>query len=453
MNDQRKPRRAYVRRAYTGKTVMLPETRPSKPAPPPLPARQPDGAPAESAARLPLALPARTYENPPPSQRPDRVAPSGGQSGVREGKHAGKQTERPQRERQQKKTGMAPQRAWVRIRRTLTGLVLATMVIIGVSIGLFMQRAHAAAEHLVVSEVRSNPVFQTPLLGGTTVLLVGVDERPDHPEEGIRSDTLMVAHIDAVGRRVSLLSIPRDTQVELPAIGATKINVAYGEGYARAAELFGPDTTPQQGGMALSAQTVETLLGLRERGMRLDYVAQVNFDGFVNIIDALGGITVDVPAPLIDYAYPTPDLGTMTVEFQPGPQRMNGETALIYARTRHADSDFDRAARQQQVLQAIVSELQARSMPERLAALPDLLDAITGGDNATPLIQTTMPFDRPDMLFGLTLLASDVSPERIERLRITPETVAVTEIGSNLVWEEASLQQQVDRWLRHAQLE
>src|SRR5262249_54934279 len=151
----------------------------------------------------------------------------------------------------------------------------------------------SVAQAIVVPEVRRNPPIASPLLGGINLLLIGVDERPGEPQEGVRSDTLILAHLDGAGRWASMLSIPRDTEIELRDIGTTKINVAYSQGYIQAEELYGLGTTPQQGGMALAAETVEQLLGLRDRGVRVDYTAQINFGGFAAVIDALGGITVD----------------------------------------------------------------------------------------------------------------------------------------------------------------
>jgi LCP family protein required for cell wall assembly len=332
-----------------------------------------------------------------------------------------------------------PGALWRRVRLALA-LILAA-VLLGAG-GLYWQ-VHRLARAITVREVRPNPPLASPLVGAN-VLLIGVDERLGHPEEGVRSDTLILARLDAAGRWVSLLSIPRDSQVELPEVGTTKINVAYGQGYARAEELYGPGTSPEQGGMALAAQTVEQFLDLHRRGMRVDYTAQVNFDGFAGVIDALGGISVDVPVPIVDDEYPTPDFGTMRVEFAPGPQRMDGARALIYARTRHADSDFGRAERQQQVLRAILHEFQAKSWPARVAAVPALLGSVAGQNGAAPPVLTTMPIDRLDVLLGLVGLAGGLDPDSIGQLRISPDVVGLTEDGSNLIWDAQDLQKLLD---------
>jgi LCP family protein required for cell wall assembly len=327
---------------------------------------------------------------------------------------------------------------WPSVRRVL--LIGGALVLVGLLLIYLYVRGVAAP--LVVRDARSNPPIAAPLLGGINMLIVGVDERPDHPEEGVRSDTLIVVHLDALGRWASMLSIPRDSRVTVRDLGETKINVAYGYGYANAEALYGPGTTPRQGGMALAAEMVEQFLGLPERGQRIHYVTQVNFAGFAQIIDALGGITIDVPKPIVDDAYPTPDFGTQRIEFQPGVQRMNGERALIYARTRHADSDFGRAERQQQVIRAIIDEVRARGVIGQALLIPRMLSGLDG------TVATTMPITRLDILLGMGWLASGLDPEAIGQVQISPETVPnYQEVGSDLIWDPAGVRAVVETFL------
>jgi polyisoprenyl-teichoic acid--peptidoglycan teichoic acid transferase len=269
-----------------------------------------------------------------------------------------------------------------------------------------------------------------------------VDERAGHPEEGVRSDTLILVRLDALGRWAGMLSIPRDTRVELPDVGATKINVAYGQGYAGAETYYLPGTTPQQGGMAMAAQAVERVLQLPERGQHVDAIAQINFDGFASVIDVLGGIDIDVPAPIVDDAYPTPDFGTTRIEFKPGMQHMDGATALIYARTRHSDSDFGRAERQQQVLRAIAAELRGRGPLGQAWLAPGLLGGLDGA------VTTTLPIARPDVLIGLAWLGSALNPDELGQLRLSPETAPnYREEGSDLIWDPNDVRAVVDTFL------
>lgn len=131
----------------------------------------------------------------------------------------------------------------------------------------------------------------------------------------------------------------------------------------------------------------------------------------------------------------------MTVEFQPGVQRMDGATALIYARTRHYDSDFGRSERQQQVIHAILSEIKSRSWAERMLLLPKLTAAVAGSEGTPAPIKTTLPLARPDMLIGLGVLASRFDPDQIQQFRISPETIPnFSEYGSDLYWDDIQLQ-------------
>jgi anionic cell wall polymer biosynthesis LytR-Cps2A-Psr (LCP) family protein len=100
---------------------------------------------------------------------------------------------------------------------------------------------------------------------------------------------------------------------------------------------------------------------------------RLDFDGFRTMVDAVGGIDVVVEEGIVDDAYPTADYGTTRIEIPDGPQHMDGETALRYVRSRHGSSDFDRAARQQQVVIALVRRL---SGPRGWARLPAVFGVV-----------------------------------------------------------------------------
>jgi LCP family protein required for cell wall assembly len=334
-----------------------------------------------------------------------------------------------------------PRRSRRRIWPIVRTALLAVLGLALVGLLLIYLQARAVAAQVVVRDARLNPPLASPL-GGFNLLLVGVDARPDHPEEGVRGDTLIAVHIDSLGRWAGTLAIPRDSRANIRGVGETKINVAYGQGYAAAEELFGAGTTAEQGGMALAAETVEQFLDLPRHGQRIDYVAAINFDGFAKIVDALGGVTIDVPRPIVDEAYPTPDLGTMRVEFAPGVQRMDGARALIYARTRHADDDFGRAQRQQQVIRAILDEVRGRGLFGQMLLLPKLREGLGGA------VATTLPVARLDTLAGLGWLAGGLDPHEINQVRLSPETApSFQEDGSDLIWDRNEVSQVVDSFL------
>jgi polyisoprenyl-teichoic acid--peptidoglycan teichoic acid transferase len=154
--------------------------------------------------------------------------------------------------------------------------------------------------------------------------LYGVDSREDG--ETARSDTIILVTIDPETDDVGMMSIPRDLQVEIPGIGREKINAAYA-----------------QGGRALTRAVIEYHFEIK-----IHYYAEVDFTGFINIVDTVGGVVVDNPAVLKDDNYEW-----TRVYFPTGPQHMDGETALQYVRTRYDDNDFARGQRQQQVLRAL----------------------------------------------------------------------------------------------------
>lgn len=173
------------------------------------------------------------------------------------------------------------------------------------------------------------------------ILIMGLDSRPG---EGMlsRTDSVLLMGIDPAHLRVSLLSIPRDTFIEVPGYGSQRINTI---------NLLGEQEAPGRG-VTLLADSLQQSFGVRpERFIRLDFAA------FKELVDAVGGIAVDVERTIVDDLYPTEDGGVMSIRFDSGVQYLDGERALQYARTRHADDDYRRAERQQQVISALVGRL------------------------------------------------------------------------------------------------
>ncbi len=177
--------------------------------------------------------------------------------------------------------------------------------------------------------------------GGRTelyILVLGVDRRADGGDQN--ADVIILAHLDLIEKRIAAVSIPRDLLVEIPGVGPNKINTSYNYGVET-------DADSAVAGVALVRDTVEEVFGIP-----IDGYVLVDFNGFEDAVDAVGGVEVDVPYEIFDPMYPTEDYGTEEVYFAPGLQYMDGETALKYVRTRHADSDDQRRDRQMQVLRA-----------------------------------------------------------------------------------------------------
>lgn len=228
-----------------------------------------------------------------------------------------------------------------------------------------------------------------------TLLLIGIDYR-NGDEEPARSDSIIVMRIDPETKAVTMMSLPRDLLVTIPGYGDDKINAAF---------AYGEDERTG-GGPALLAETISYNLNIQ-----INYFVTVDFSGFRKIIDTLGGITVDVDAPIKDDQYPSEDFGLTRVYFPAGLQSMDGETALRYARTRHGDNDIARSERQQQVLMA---------MRERGSKLN--IDLLL---NARSLIESMGDSFRTDLSFNQILalanLARDVDPAGIARVNLWQE--------------------------------
>jgi polyisoprenyl-teichoic acid--peptidoglycan teichoic acid transferase len=234
-----------------------------------------------------------------------------------------------------------------------------------------------------------------------TVLLLGVDQRCDK-EGPTQTDTLMTATIDPVAKTVSVLSIPRDLWVKIPGFEVDRVNQAHY--YGQAFEYPG-------GGPALATETVESLLGIP-----IDYYVTINFDAFIQIIDQIGGIEIDVPESIDDPTYPDRCYGYDPFFIEAGQQHLDGERALKYARTRATfGGDVDRAARQQAVVMAVRERILKLDMvPQLIRQAPLLWQTLQ--DN----VRTNMSLDKA---VQLGLLAQDIPRENIQTAVIDFEYV------------------------------
>ena len=276
------------------------------------------------------------------------------------------------------------------------------------------QAPHADTGKFVVKEtgngtkviVQAAPTEQAaaaaiPEWNGTarlTMLLLGVDRRTT---EASRSDTMILINIDPVTKSATMMSIPRDLKVIVPGYGVQKINAAY---------AFGDADNVPGGGPGLAIRTIEANFGIR-----VDYYAQVDFNGFIKVIDTVGGLTLDVPYPIKDDAYPGPGNQYMRIFFKAGWQRMNGVQALEYARTRHDDGDDRRSARQQQVLLALRQQAVSLSL---LTKAPDLITEL--GD----AVRTDMPLTKA---LQLAKLGVEINPASIKQVTLN-DALTVSEL-------------------------
>jgi LCP family protein required for cell wall assembly len=212
------------------------------------------------------------------------------------------------------------------------------------------------------------------------ILLLGSDTDQKFQGSYI-AQTDIVVTIDPSSKTVGMLSIPRDFFIPVPGYGMHKLDEAYG-----------------LGGVALSRQTIE-----QDFGIPINYYAWVGLDGFIKVINEVGGVDVDVQHPIVDDNYPD-DVGANAnnpyavkrLYLAPGPQHLDGPTALEYVRSRHADlvGDFGRSARQQQVLSALKTKLANPDVFNKLSSIANDLQGFLKTDMALPDILKLMNFAR-----------------------------------------------------------
>ncbi len=239
-----------------------------------------------------------------------------------------------------------------------------------------------------------------PMWRGTdrvNILVMGIDQRPGSALPG-RADVIMIASVDPVEREVALLSIARDLWVEIPGHGENRINSAY---------FYGEFEGTEEAGPGLMKRTIE-----HNFGVAIDYYGTLNFECFKQIVDILGGITVDVPEAISDDRYPDDSYGYMRIYIPAGSQHMNGETALQYVRARHETSDFSRMRRQQQVIMAMREKALRLDI---IFSLPELL----------PVFRDAFSTDLPAQdLLALANLATRIELEDMQ-LRVIDESMTI----------------------------
>lgn len=237
-----------------------------------------------------------------------------------------------------------------------------------------------------------------------TILLLGADLTAT--DGSSRTDTIMLVNIDPKTRQANILSIPRDVKVVIPGYGIDKINAAF---------ALGDYNDVQGGGAGLMVRTIEANFGVP-----IHAFVQIDFNGFTRMINTVGGIHVDVPYPIIDNAYPAEDFNYKRIYFPAGWQHLDGEEALVYARTRHQDGDTSRAARQQQVLLALRDQhLNADLITQLPRLITEFGDAVRTDISVTDAIK-------------LAQLGLDVPRENISQLSVT--SALYEEYGANGIY-------------------
>jgi polyisoprenyl-teichoic acid--peptidoglycan teichoic acid transferase len=261
-------------------------------------------------------------------------------------------------------------------RRILFFLIIPFLIltIVAVSYGTYLYKEAESAvndsynnlDGREKSDKRDKEV--NPYDDNVSVLFIGVDGSDERNfGDATRSDALMLATLNEKEKTVKLVSIPRDSYVYIPEVGyKTKINHAHA-----------------YGGPAATMETVEELLDIP-----VDYYVRMNFYAFIDVVDALNGIEVDVPYELSEMDSAD---NAGSIHLLPGEQILNGEEALALARTRKQDNDIERGKRQQEIIQAIIRKAVSANS---FSKYDDMINAV--GDN----LETNMTFDEMKSLIS-----------------------------------------------------
>jgi LCP family protein required for cell wall assembly len=198
------------------------------------------------------------------------------------------------------------------------------------------------------------------------ILVLGMDRRPGARDNlNARTDAIIIASFDPQSRTLGLLSIPRDMHMAILEVDEelVRINTLLVRGESRA-EGYGP------------YYAMETLQ--LNFGMYIDAYIAFDFVAFIEFIDAIGGVTVDVPATINDPSYPDMNYGFDPLFIPRGINQFDGRTALGYARTRHNDNDYLRGQRQLAVVMAVRDRLnEPAALQDLVANAPQLFDTLS----------------------------------------------------------------------------
>ncbi len=265
-----------------------------------------------------------------------------------------------------RKTQSSKKRTIIKI--TLTLAVSLLLCVSAYGIYLVKKAENAANNSYESVDIDDSQERPEPLEGNMSILFIGVDDssKRDQNSTNIRSDALMVATLNNEDKSVKLVSIPRDTYTYIPDAGEEdKITHAYA--------YNGPSST---------IESVQNLLDIP-----IQHYVRMDFEAFIDVVDALGGITVDVPYDLEEQDE-NDNAGAINLE--EGIQTVDGSEALALARTRHYDNDIERGKRQQMIIQAIMDKALSAGSFTKYA---DVIDAV--GDN----MKTDLTFKKMQSFF------------------------------------------------------
>ena len=284
---------------------------------------------------------------------------------------------------------------WVRVLKwTVLLIVVAVAASFGMGFGYLQDTVHKVAssshDRATVKAVKKELTVTHTSHEPENILVLGSDRRKGIVGDKGRSDSIMLIRIDPRTRSISMLSIPRDLRVEIPGWGADRINAAYSDG-----------------GAPLSVATFKALTGLP-----VNHFIDINFIGFIDIVDYLGGVYIDVDR---QYSNNTAVTGYSSINLAAGYQKLNGHNALSFVRFRHDQlGDWGRMQRQQLFLR----ELKRQALRwQNVLKLPKLITIIA--DNTVSDISSIK------QLLTLTQLVMSVNTSRIYQTHVVGSPIVV----------------------------
>lgn len=266
----------------------------------------------------------------------------------------------------------------------------------------------------IEDELRPTSSFTEPFY----MMLIGSDRREGDDSMGARSDTNIVARIDPVNNQVTMVSIPRDTKINIPGYGTNKFNAAY-----------------NYDGAAGAIREASELLGIE-----ISHYAEVNFEELVSLVDAVGGVDIYVDEyindPDADNTSWNPNAEKVILEV--GEHHLNGTQALAFARSRaFADGDFTRTRHQRQLIEAIVDEVLSMNITKLPAVIESASSCVTTDLSLTDIITLAQQFKSDNnlviysaMLPSSTTMIGDVSYV-INDTYATQELMKIVESGAD----------------------
>jgi polyisoprenyl-teichoic acid--peptidoglycan teichoic acid transferase len=291
-------------------------------------------------------------------------------------------------------------------KRSTRSIWLVSILLLVFSSSVLFGLTLAVISRFALIEAFLTMMSTSPFIGEANILVVGMDSAGGSH----RSDTIMIVHVNPNDKTVSVVSIPRDTIMEVPGVGLTKVNHSFA-----------------YGGTNLTKRTLEDFFNIK-----IPFTVAINMDGLAKIIDTLGGLTINVEKRMyyVDYA------GGLFVDLYPGIQHLNGRQALGYVRFRHdATGDIGRIVRQQKFVQAlanrIITKKNVLSAPKVIISL---LSNVNTNMQVRQILGMSLSMRQSFDMGGIKTTSLPGEPVMIDRIYyLRPDMEEVKQIASTML--------------------